>query len=57
MSDDLEREIEQTREHLADTVDALTVKAETGAKQTLKVGVPMALAVVVVGVVVWRRRR
>lgn len=56
MSDDLEREIEQAREHLADTVDALTSKAETGAKRTVKIGVPVALAVVVV-VVIWRRRR
>lgn len=55
MSDDLEREIEQTREHLAETVDALTAKAETGAKRTITIGVPVAIAVVI-GLVIWRRR-
>lgn len=55
MSDDLEREIEQTREHLVETVDALTAKAETGAKRTLTIGVPVAVAIVV-AIVVWRRR-
>ncbi len=55
MSDDLEQEIAQTREHLADTVDALTAKAETGAKRSLKIGVPI-VAAIVVGVFIWRRR-
>lgn len=55
MTDDLEREIEQTREHLVDTVDALTGKVETGAKRSLTIGVPVVLAVVV-AIVVWRRR-
>lgn len=55
MSDDLEREIEQTREHLADTVDALTAKAESGAKRAVTIGVPVTLALVV-GIIVWRRR-
>jgi len=59
MSDDLERELEQTREHLAATVDALTAKAETGAKRGIRVGIPVAVAAIaaIVVVVLWRRRR
>lgn len=56
MSDDLEREIAQTREHLAETVDALTTKAEDGARRSLRIGIPIAVALAV-GVVLWRRRR
>jgi len=56
MSDDLERELEQTREHLAATVDALTAKAETGAKRGIRVGIPVAVAAIA-AVVLWRRRR
>lgn len=55
MTDQLEQEIQQTREHLAETVDALTTKAATGGRRVLVIGLP-ALVLMIVGVVLWRRR-
>lgn len=55
MSDPLQRDIDETREHLADTVDALTGKAEAGAKRSLQIGVPVVV-VAIVAIVLWRRR-
>ncbi|MGA8986845.1 DUF3618 domain-containing protein [Aeromicrobium sp.] len=55
MTADLEREIDQTREHLAMTVDALAAKAHTARRRAaLAVGVG---AVVVVVLLVARQLR
>ena len=65
MSDDLQQEIDETREHLGETVDALTAKfdVKSRAKDSLaeadkrKLGL-MALVVLasVAALVLWRRR-
>lgn len=65
MASDLEREIEETREHLADTVDALGAKLDVksraqesfaGAdKRRLAAAAGVLLAGLVVAVVVWPR--
>lgn len=55
MTDPLEDEIRQTREHLADTVDALAGKAQTGVRRSVSIAVPAAVFVIV-AVLVWRRR-
>ena len=53
MTSELEQEIDQTREHLAATVDALTAKAETGRRRAVVLaGVG---GVGVVGLLLWRR--
>ncbi|AXT86425.1 hypothetical protein C6I20_15410 [Aeromicrobium sp. A1-2] len=53
MTSELEQEIDQTREHLAATVDALTAKAETGRRRATVVAGISAAAVV--GLLLWRR--
>ena len=55
MTDPLEVEIEQTRERIAANVDALTGKAQTGAKRTVQIVVPVAV-VAVVAIVILKRR-
>lgn len=66
MTDDLEQEIRETREHLGDTVDALAAKLDvkTRAKDTIRetdTSGPAAVAVLVAGAVVafliWPRGR
>lgn len=53
MTSELEQEIEQTREHLGQTVDALAAKAETGRNRAAVVaGVGVAA---IVGLLLWRR--
>lgn len=49
----IERDIEQTREHLGETVDALAVKAQTGKRRA---GILALVGVAAVGaLLVWRR--
>lgn len=66
MSDDLQQEIDETREHLGETVDALTAKfdVKSRAKDSFaeadkrKLGLVTALVVLasVAALVLWRRR-
>ena len=67
MTTDLERDIEETREHLGETVDALAAKLDvkTRAQESFAgadkrklgaVGVAVAAVVVGAGVLWWRRR-
>jgi hypothetical protein len=66
MSDELQQEIDETREHLGETVDALTAKfdVKSRAKDSLaeadkrKLGLVTALVVLasVAALVLWRRR-
>ena len=49
----LEQDIEQTRVHLGDTVDALAAKADTG-KHRLGIAALVAVAAVA-ALVLWRR--
>jgi hypothetical protein len=49
----IERDIEETRAHLGDTVDALTAKAETG-KRRLGI-VALAGVAAIAALVLWRR--
>jgi type VI protein secretion system component VasF len=67
--DDIQADIEQTREQLGETVEALQAKLDVKARAQDKVAetkqqvvqrrVPIALVLgaVVVGVLIWRRRR
>jgi hypothetical protein len=64
-TDDLERDIERTREHLGETVDALSAKLDVKSRaqdaiheaDTRKIGAGVAVAVVVVAaLLLWRRR-
>jgi len=65
--DELERQIEQQREELADTVSALQAKLDVKAQAKRRVGevrrhpAPLigvaAVAVALTALVVWRRRR
>jgi hypothetical protein len=49
----LEQDIEDTREHLGETVDALAAKAEAAKR---RLGVVAAIGVVaIVAIVLWRR--
>jgi hypothetical protein len=66
MTDELERDIERTREHLGETVDALGAKLDVKSRaqdavhqaDTRKIGAGVVIvAAVVVGVLLlWRRR-
>ncbi|MEJ7634687.1 DUF3618 domain-containing protein [Aeromicrobium sp.] len=65
MSEDLQREIDQTREHLGVTVDALAAKLDvkTRAQESFqesdkrKLGLAAAMGVAaIVALVLWRRR-
>jgi hypothetical protein len=66
MTDDLESDIERTREHLGETVDALTAKLDVKSRaqdaiheaDTRKIGAGVAIAAVVVvgALLLWRRR-
>ena len=51
----LEAEIEQTREHLAATVDELTATAIEGGKTAGKIAVPVVLAAII-GFIWWKKR-
>jgi hypothetical protein len=53
MSAAIERDIEETREHLGNTVDALAAKADTG-KRRLGI-VALVGAAAVAALLVWRR--
>lgn len=62
---DLEQEIDETREHLSETVDALTAKLDVKGRaqdsfeeaDKRKLGLLAAIGVAaVVGLVLWRRR-
>lgn len=65
-TDDLERDIERTREHLGETVDALGAKLDVKSRaqdavrqadnRKIGAGVVLAAAVVVGAVLLWRRR-
>ena len=49
----LERDIEETREHLGDTVDALAAKADAGKR---RLGIVALIGVAaIIGLVLWRR--
>jgi hypothetical protein len=54
MTTGLEQEIDQTREHLGATVDALTAKADAGKKRA-GIGALVGVALIV-ALVIWKRR-
>jgi hypothetical protein len=66
MTDELERDIERTREHLGETVDALGAKFDVKSRaqdavhqadnRKIGAGVVIAAAVVVGVLLLWRRR-
>jgi hypothetical protein len=49
----IEHDIEDTREHLSDTVDALAAKAETGKRRAGLVALVVVAAIA--ALLVWRR--
>lgn len=55
MTDDLEREVEETRERIAEDVDLLVAKAADGGKKAGLIAIPIVLAAVI-GFVVWKKR-